>query len=119
MVTTDRQSVAEFLDSLREVLGAGGKLIVVPREKNRESLLRLGLTFGNCRQELLTLTELNYCSGPDQDADPAKKGDVWVFGKEIDGCPVYIKVKVTKGWPGAVTCISFHEAEARLKFVYK
>ena len=117
MTTTDQVSVRQFLETLREILEAGGKFFVVPREKNTLSLLKLGLTFHNCRQELLSLTEFDYCSGPE--VDPDAKGDVWIFGKEIDGRPVYIKVKAKKGSPGVVTCISFHEAEYTLKYVYR
>lgn len=116
MTTTGKESIREFLEALKEILGSGGRFFVVPREKNKISLLALGLTYANCKQELLSLNELDYCSGPD--VDPEAKGDVWVFGKEIEGRSVYIKVRVTKE-PPAVTCISFHEAEYRLKYIYK
>ena len=120
MATTDRGSVTSFLEDLRKVLQGGGKFYLVPRTKNRDSLLSMGLTIKNCRQEIFNLRVEDYCSGPDIDADPKYRGTVWTFGKEICDRKVYIKVKVTKSDAHqAVTCISFHEAEYPLRNVYR
>ena len=120
MVAADKEAVKRFLDDLRQILKAGGKFYLVPREKNRDALLRMGLTIKNCRQEVMSLKVEDYCSGPDSDLDPKFKGSVWTFGKEICERQVYIKVKVMKtGMHQAVTCISFHEAEYPLRNVYR
>lgn len=120
MVTTNKEAVKRFLDNLRKVLSGGGKFYLIPREKNRDALLRMGLTIKNCRHEVMNLRIEDYCSGPDSDSDPKFKGTVWTFGKEIYNRQVYIKVKVVKtDMHQAVTCISFHEAEYPLRNVYR
>lgn len=45
-------------------------------------------------------------------------GDMWVFGRDINGKEVYIKVSI--GNPdGKTICISFHEAENSIKYAFK
>lgn len=120
MVTADKDEVKRFLDDLRKVLQDGGRFYLVNREKNRDSLLRMGLSIKNCRHEVMSLEVKDYCSGPDSDIDPKFKGTVWTFGKEISDRQVYIKVKLIKtGMHQAVVCISFHEAEFPLRNVYR
>ena len=120
MVTTGRDAVTGFLEDLRKVLKANGKFYLVPREKNRDTLLQMGLTVKNCKHEVMNLRVEDYCSGPEPDADPKFQGLIWTFGKEICHRKVYIKIKVTKSaTQQAVTCISFHEAEYPLRNVYR
>ncbi|MGI6525375.1 MAG: hypothetical protein ACOX2O_08845 [Bdellovibrionota bacterium] len=116
----DKEAVKIFFDDLRQILKAGGKFYLIPREKNRDALLRMGFTIKNCRQEVMNLKVEDYCSEPDADLDLKFKGNVWTFGKKICERPVYIKVKVVKtGTHQAVICISFHEAEYPLRNVYR
>ena len=120
LVMADIEAVRRFLNDLREVLKTGGKFYLVPRQKNRDALLRMGLTINNCRREVMSLVVEDYCSGPDSDFDSRFKGAVWTFGKEIYEVRMYIKVKVVKtDVHQAVTCISFHEAEYPLRNVYR
>lgn len=45
-------------------------------------------------------------------------GEMWVFGKDIDGHEMYIKI--TLGHPGTNTiCISFHIAEYPMQYPLK
>ncbi len=120
MTTVGREEVQQFIASLIQILSAGGRFYLIPRAKNRDALLRMGLTFKNCKQEVMKLKVQDYCSGPDSDLDPKFKGFVWTFGKEICGQPVYIKMKIVmSGAHQAVICISFYEAEYPLKNVYR
>lgn len=121
-VITDRESVESFLMEVKEVLRAGGKLFVIPREKNREFLLSLGLTYKNCRAEILKLEVEDYCSGPEP--DDRDRQSVWIFGRKVLGKNVYIKLKLPKQAgvetrKKKVVCLSFHEAQWALKFVYQ
>ena len=44
--------------------------------------------------------------------------EMWVFGKDVNGCEVYIKVAM--GEPNNRTlCISFHKAEHKMAYPFK
>lgn len=45
-------------------------------------------------------------------------GDMWVFGKDVNGKELYIKIAM--GQPGSNTiCISFHIAEHPIQYAFK
>jgi len=84
---------------------------VVPRDKNEEALIALGITAEHRKKEILTLNHTNYCKGPEPD-DSGSEGDIWVFRKRIAGVEVYIKLKTfeVRGKTHA-KCISFHPSQ--------
>ena len=45
-------------------------------------------------------------------------GEMWVFGKDIRGREVYIKIMIS-GLSGQTICISFHIAESPMKYPFK
>jgi hypothetical protein len=104
-----REDVVRFLTEIKKLVSAK-RLYVIPRIKNRECLIRLGITVNDQRREILDLSVTDYCSGPKKDRD--EEGHVWEFGKCIAGHEVYIKLKMVDiSGVGIVKCISFHEAE--------
>jgi hypothetical protein len=59
----------------------------------------------------------DYVEGPVID-ELNQKGEMWVFGKDVKGREVYIKI--TLGYDnGQTICISFHIAEHPLTFPFK
>ncbi len=87
------------------------------RGKNRETLLQLDIT--PVQRELIVknLLAQDYVEGPVVD-ELNKKGEMWVFGKDVKGREVYIKI--TLGYEnGQTICISFHIAEHPLKYPFK
>lgn len=68
-------------------------------------------------KEIESLTVSDYSEGPlDEILD--KGTDMWVFGINIKGKEVYIKL--SKGIPdGPVICHSFHVAEHKMKYPFK
>lgn len=59
----------------------------------------------------------DYVEGPVIDV-LNKEGEMWVFGKDVKGHEVYIKI--TLGYEnGQTICISFHIAEYPLKYPLK
>ena len=63
------------------------------------------------------LVEQDYVEGPIIDA-LNKEGEMWVFGKDVKGNEVYIKI--TLGYKnGQTICISFHIAEYPLYYPFK
>jgi hypothetical protein len=56
--------------------------------------------------------------GPEPDKD--KPGEIWKFGKLIEGIEVYIKLKIAQvGKEKIAKCISFHPAECPSLFSIK
>ena len=108
--------VRQFLDEFKALISEHG-LHVKERLINKESLLELGLT-GKQREEIiLSLSVLDYSSGPIK--DEYNPGNYWVFGKQIDSAEVYIKLKIA-GQPSAehAVCFSFHRAERTLSYPF-
>lgn len=107
-----RLAVQQFLEQFKEIAAQKG-FDVVPREKNKQTLITLGFTAKIRKEILMGLTADDYISGPEPDRD--RKGDVWVFGITIGSTEIYIKLKVVEYTPIDSTeviqqaiCLSFH-----------
>jgi hypothetical protein len=117
LVDLSQLEIAFFLKEFKQLVQEGG-LYVVSRLEHQKSLVDLGLTKEACKVEILGLSVTDYCKGPQPDKD--RPGDIWVFGKEIAGSEVYIKLKITQvGSDKFAKCISFHAAEHPLGYPYK
>jgi len=81
-----------------------------------QDLIDLNLTRKQALEVIKGLTPDHYSRGPEpDDHDPHK--DVWVFGCEIGGTEVYIKLRLIEGEEmprGAVW--SFHKAEYPMRY---
>jgi len=87
------------------------------REKNVNTLTELEMTLEDVKKEILSLSVLDYCSGPTK--DPEIKGDLWIFGKIIRGKEVYIKLKLSGDQHGRmVRVLSFHIAGKPLTYYF-
>ena len=87
------------------------------RPKNREALLQLEIS--PMQRELIVknLIARDYVEGPVID-ELNRQGEMWVFGKDVKGREVYIKI--TLGYEnGQTICISFHIAEHPMKYPFK
>ncbi len=113
-----RKQIREFLIEFKRIATEGRGIDFVPRRDNLDALADLGLTFGNARDEIMMLSVTDYCEGPEDDRDTS--GKIWVFGKEIEGKEVYIKLKVASaGEKKLAKCISFHISRRPLRFPYR
>ena len=112
LVNYVRQFLYEFKSLILEK-----KLIVKDHVKNMESLLELGLTAKQREEIILALSTLDYSDGPIK--DELKAGQMWVFGKHIEGVEIYIKLKIA-GRPGNEypICFSFHKSEYPLNYPF-
>jgi len=108
--------VRQFLEEFKALMYEKG-LLVQDRQINKQHLLELGLTAKQREEIVLSLSVLDYSSGPIK--DEYKPGDYWVFGKHIDSTEVYIKLKIA-GHPGTehAVCFSFHKSEYPLSYPY-
>ncbi len=117
-MSASKEAVATFLKVFKSVVTDGRGLDVVPRTVNRDALIELGLTERNRRQEILGLSVQDYCSGPEPDND--RPGELWVFGRIMDGREVYIKLKIAEvNGEKVAKCLSFHSAEYSMTYPFK
>ncbi|MBA2873167.1 hypothetical protein HNQ85_003505 [Anoxybacillus calidus] len=96
--------------------------LLTTREKNERTLLKLGFTPNNARDEILRLSYKDYIAGPEDNKSEfgSKEGNIWEFGKKINGLDIYIKIHLVPTKYGTqCVCISFHEAEFPLSYPYK
>lgn len=108
----------QFLLEFKQAVTAGRGVELVPRKDTLETLRFLGMTKWNLEEVLLGLSVADYCAGPKQDR--TAPGEVWEFGKNMDGYEVYIKLKVSDAGDAKMAkCISFHIAQYPLRYPYK
>jgi len=113
-----KKHLINFLEEFKQLIYER-KITIRDRKVTLDTLIKLGYTFKNLEQILLSLTVEDYYEGPKKDI--YKPGDhYWEFGKSINGEEYYIKVKIEQG-PGdeRAICLSFHGAERPLRFPYK
>ena len=112
------QDVRDFLLEFKQIATGGSGVDIVPRAETRPTLAQLGLTMADLEELLLGLSVADYCQGPLADRD--RPGEIWVFGLEIDGREVYIKLKVAHAEGRDIAkCISFHFARYPLEYPYR
>ena len=115
---TSRQDVADFLADFRAAMEYG-QYHLVPRQKNLQGIVDLGLTPAQARTIIADLLVEGYVSGPEpDDADVSR--DVWKFGHQVEGAEVYIKLRLApvegKKHVQLAKVLSFHRAAYRLKY---
>ena len=87
------------------------------RPKNREALQILDITPLQREVVVKSLQVQDYVEGPVID-ELNRKSEMWVFGKDVKGREVYIKI--TLGYQnGQTICISFHIAEYPMLYPFK
>ena len=116
---TEQESLARsFLLSVKFALQRGNWTFSTVRKKNIETLTTLGIGFYDVKNEILALSVMDYCSGPMK--DPEMGGDVWVFGRNIEGKEIYIKLKLIGDHRDqGVAVLSFHLAKRALAYYLK
>ena len=109
-MTTNKEDVAKFLKNAKSLI-SNGDVFIAKRTTNLQDIVEIGLSMDGVKQELLDLSVEDYSKGPEPDRD--FPGEIWVFGQEILGNEVYIKLKIDQE-DERLTCISFHIAKYEL-----
>ena len=118
MGTASEPQVNNFLKEFKAIITTGRGLDIIPRPETNATIIALGLTIKNVELEILSLSVVDYSSGPEPDRD--RPGEVWIFGKEINGREIYIKLKIANGNGSKIAkCISFHETDFPLPYPFK
>ena len=115
MITTEE--VKAFLDQFNIKAQVFGIRFRDDRDKNIEALRELEITPMQREVIVKSLVPQDYVEGPVIDV-LNKEGEMWIFGKDVKGREVYIKI--TLGYEnGQTICISFHIAEHPLTYPFK
>lgn len=115
MVT--KEDVEKFLNNFYLKVKIFGIRFKDDREKNRNAILDLEISPRLRETVVMSLEWKDYSEGPIID-ELNNHGEMWVFGKDVKGTEVYIKI--TMGEPNKNTiCISFHEAEYPMSYPLK
>ncbi len=112
-----KEQVEDFLKSLKEKIKVFDIVFRDDRESNIQTLALLEISPTYRKDIILKLNAKDYSEGPIVDT-LYKMGEMWVFGKDVKGHEVYIKI--TLGHPDNSTiCISFHIAEHPMNYPFK
>ena len=85
--------------------------------KNLDTLKALNITRDERLEVVKSIEVIDYSEGPIKNL-LNQFGDLWVFGKDVKGKEVYIKICHGKTNQSAV-CVSFHIAEFPMNYPYK
>ena len=115
MVTIEE--VKAFLDQFNIKAQVFGIYFRNDRGKNMETLKQLAISAFQRELIVKSLQAQDYLEGPVIDTLNKEK-EMWVFGKDVKGREVYIKI--TLGYDnGQTICISFHITEYPLTYPFK
>lgn len=110
-------TVPDILNFLKEfkIKVSAGEMNFIPRKINIDSLAALGMTIQDAENLILSLTEKEYCKGPESDNN-GSSGNIWVFGAAIETDLIYIKLKLDLD---EAKCLSFHIANFSMQFPHQ
>lgn len=109
-----RAEVEAFLNQFMPKLSVFGILYMF-RDKNQNALRELGITPDRRTEVIKQIVTDNYV---ETIRTAMAEGDMWVFGKDMNGRELYIKIAM--GQLGSNTiCISFHIAERPIHYAFK
>lgn len=112
--------VVFFLELMRRAQ-TDGRLTYRKRDKNRATLLALGLTPSQMLEIVTTLAPDRALGPPQQNRHPDYPDEsMCEFGTRIEGRDIYVKATVIGTEDGATGCVvSFHFAESALRFPFE
>ncbi len=112
-----KRDVEVFLEGFHAKMKIFGILYRDDRGKNQKALEELEIVPSYRRVIIENLVAEDYVQGPVID-ELNHLGEMWVFGKDVKGREVYIKIML--GVEGCQTiCISFHIAEHPMTYIFK
>lgn len=109
--------VETFLNQFQTKMKIFGIIYRDDRGKNQKALEELEIIPSYRKVIIESLKSEDYVDGPIID-QLNKLGEMWVFGKDIKGKEVYIKIMLG-GVNCQTICISFHIAEHPLSYPFK
>lgn len=112
-----KEEVEKFLENFYVKVKIFGLRFRDDRQKNRDAIANMDISPKLRETVVMSLQWNDYSEGPITD-ELSNGGEMWVFGKDVRGTEVYIKI--TMGRPNSHTiCISFYEAEYPMHYPLK
>jgi hypothetical protein len=117
MPLDDAALVALYLLQLKVLIGQK-RISFWNRDKNLQTLARLGITYEHRIEILQSLLPRNFSHI--LDPEPGRHESCWIFGVWEQSVEIYIKLKIVETGPGGeqAVCVSFHEAERPLEYPF-
>lgn len=115
MVT--KGEVQSFLDLFHTKMQVFGIIYRDDRGKNQKALEELEIVPAHRKLIIENLAVEDYVQGPVIDK-LNNLGEMWVFGKDVKGREVYIKIMLGRTNCQTI-CISFHISEKPLQYAFK
>lgn len=112
-----KEEVQAFLSQFHTKMSIYGILYRDDRGKNQKTLEELEIVPSYRKVVIESLAVEDYIQGPVVDT-LNHLGEMWVFGKDVKGREVYIKIMLG-GVNCQTICISFHLAEHPLQYAFK
>jgi hypothetical protein len=112
-----KQEVEHFLNDFKVKLRTFRIIFWDERGKNSQTLLDLDISSNKRKEIIEKLTFEDYSQGPIEDQIYGLPS-MWVFGKDVKGAEVYIKISMGK-LNSETICISFHPAEYNMNYPLK
>lgn len=112
-----KEEVQAFLNQFHAKMKIYGILYRDDRGKNQKTLEELEIVPSFRKVVIENLEVEDYVQGPVIDK-LNRLGEMWVFGKDVKGREVYIKIMLG-GVNCQTICISFHIAEHPLQYAFK
>lgn len=116
-INITREEVAKFLERFYQKVQVFGILFRDDRSVNSQAMAELEISAKYRENVVMKLSVEDFVQGPIEDA-LNKGADMWVFGKDVKGREVYIKISMGRE-NDCTICISFHIAERKLKYLFK
>ena len=117
MVEVTKDDVRSFLEQFHAKMKIFGIIYRDDRGKNQKALEELEIVPSFRKVIIENLEVEDYEEGPIIDT-LNHLGHMWVFGKDVKGREVYIKIMISNVG-GQTICISFHLAEGELTYPLK
>ena len=112
-----KQAVESFLNDFKTKMRIFQIIFLDDRGKNAQAILDLEISPIKRKEIIEKMTFEDYSEGP---LEEQMRGilPMWVFGREVKGTEVYIKISM--GLPNSQTiCISFHSSEHPINYQFK
>jgi len=129
-VRKTRKEVMAFLERLKNILNGPDfnmnlDLIIIKTRKSKDkemystpyTLVDLNYNAEDIAERLKELTVQDYSESL-LDKDDLHPPVLYVFGKDINGRQIYIKLKIKDSQTEHILCVSFHYAEGKMVFPY-
>ncbi len=112
-----KEEVEAFLKQFHQKLKIFQIIFRDDRGKNAQTLADLEIAPVYRETVIKELKVIDYSDGPIIDT-LHHLGDMWIFGKDVKGQEVYIKISLGRESCQTI-CISFHTAEFKMKYPFK